>query len=212
LGAHYLLEGSVRREQERLRITAQLIDTRTEEQIWAKQFDGHIRDIALQDEVTQEIAATLASRVRVADVARAANLPIEYSSAYDLVLRAREVALRTPTTESTSEALELAQQAILIDPSFASAHVQLGRAYYRNFVLEWQGPEALDLAFESARHAISLDQSSASAYELLGRIHLRRGHHQQAIQTLEKAITLNPKYGRRVCESSGRADILRARW
>jgi adenylate cyclase len=192
LGAHYLLEGSVRREQERLRITAQLIDARTEEQLWAKQFNGYARDVALQDEVTQEIAATLASSVRVADVARAAKLPIENSSAYDLVLRAREVSLRTPSPESTREARELAQRAILLDPSFVSAHVQLGRAHYRDFVLEWQGPEALDLAFESTRRAISLDQSSASAYELLGRVHLRRGHHQQAIETLEKAIALNP--------------------
>lgn len=192
LGAHYLLEGSVRRERERLRVTAQLVDARTEEQLWAKQFDWDSRDTASQAEAIQEVAATLASSVRVADSARAANRPTELSSAYDLVLRAREISLRTPTPESTREALELLERAIAIDPSFASAHVQLGRAHYRNFVLEWQGPQALDLAFESARRAISLDQSSASAYELLGRVHLRRGHHRQAIETLRRAIALNP--------------------
>lgn len=173
-------------------MTAQLVDARTEEQLWAKQFDWDSRDTAPQDEAIQEIAATLASSVRVADSARLASRPTEVASAYDLVLRAREIYLRTPTPESTRDAIELLRRAIALDPSFASAHVQLGRAHYRNFVLEWQGPQALDLAFDSARSAISLDQSSASAYELLGRVHLRRGHHPQAIETLERAIALNP--------------------
>src|SRR5690606_3130917 len=168
LGARYLLEGSIRGDQERLRMTAQLVDARTEEQLWAKQFDWDSRDTAPQDEAIQEIAATLASSVRVADSARLASRPTEVASAYDLVLRAREIYLRTPTPESTRDAIELLRRAIALDPSFASAHVQLGRAHYRNFVLEWQGPQALDLAFDSARSAISLDQSSASAYELLG--------------------------------------------
>ncbi|MPY76132.1 MAG: tetratricopeptide repeat protein [Alphaproteobacteria bacterium] len=193
LGVRYLLEGSVRRDGQQLRITAQLVDAQAEKQLWAKRYDRAWADVfAVQDLVTQEIVATLASSVRLADVTRMSRVPAGDLLAYELVLRAREVSFRTSTRESTLEARELARRAIMIDPTIASAYVELGRTYYRAFALEWDGPGALDLASDAAQRAISMDQSSASAYELLGRVHLRRGRHDAAIAILQKAISLNP--------------------
>jgi TolB-like protein/DNA-binding winged helix-turn-helix (wHTH) protein/cytochrome c-type biogenesis protein CcmH/NrfG len=193
LGVRYVLGGSVRREAEQLRITAHLVDAETDKQLWAKRYDRHAAEVfASQDEVTQEIAATLASSLRLADVTRTRWVPAERLSASELVLRARETTFRAATRQSTIEARELAQRAIMIDPGLASAHVELGRTYYRAFALQWDGPTALDQALESARHAISLDQASASAHELLGRVYLRLGRHDAAIATLEKTIALNP--------------------
>jgi tetratricopeptide (TPR) repeat protein len=118
-------------------------------------------------------------------------VPAADLSASELVLRAREASFRTATESSNIEARALAELAVEADPSYASAHVELGRTYYRAFVLEWEGASALDLAQESARRAMSLDQRSASAHELLGRIHLRRGQHETAIAMLETALALN---------------------
>jgi TolB-like protein/Tfp pilus assembly protein PilF len=192
LGVRYLLQGSVHRDREQLRIMVQLVDAPSERQVWAKQYDRPFAAVfALQDAITQEILASLVSNIRVADVNRMMPVPAADLSAYELVLRAREASFRTATESSNIEARALAELAVEADPSYASAHVELGRTYYRAFVLEWEGASALDLALESARRAMSLDQRSASAHELLGRIHLRRGQHETAIAMLETALALN---------------------
>jgi len=193
LGVRYVLEGTIRRSEETLRITAQLIDADTGTNLWAKRYDRPLSEIfAVQDEVTQEIAATLASSVKKADLSRAARKIPNELTAYDLVLRAHELTERSLSQQSVLEARVMLTKAIEIDPSYAQAYVRLGRGYYRASVLQWDGPEALDKAFEMAQRAIALDSSSASAYDFLGRIHLRRHQHDTAIATQKKALSLNP--------------------
>ncbi len=193
LGVRYVLEGTIRRSEETLRITAQLIDADTGTNLWAKRYDRPLSEIfAVQDEVTQEIAATLASSVKKADLSRAARKIPNELTAYDLVLRAHELTERSLSQQSVLEARVMLTKAIEIDPSFAQAYVRLGRGYYRASVLQWDGPEALDKAQEMAQRAIALDSSSASAYDFLGRIYLRRRQHDTAIATQKKALSLNP--------------------
>ncbi len=193
LGVRYVLEGTIRRNEETLRITAQLIDADTGTNLWAKRYDRPLSEIfAVQDEVTQEIAATLASSVKRADLSRAARKIPNELTAYDLVLRAHELTERSLSQQSVLEARVILTKAIEIDPLFAQAYVRLGRGYYRGSVLQWDGPEALDKAYELAQRAIALDSSSASAYDFLGRIYLRRRQHDTAIATQKKALSLNP--------------------
>ncbi len=193
LGVRYVLKGTIRRNEETLRITAQLIDANTGTNLWAKRYDRPLSEIfAVQDEVTQEIAAILASSVKKADLSRAARKIPNELTAYDLVLRAHELTERSLSQQSVLEARVMLTRAIEIDPSFAQAYVRLGRGYYRASVLQWDGPEALDKAFEMAQRAIALDGSSASAYDFLGRIYLRRRQHDTAIATQKKALSLNP--------------------
>jgi len=192
LGARYLLAGSVRRDQERLHVNVQLVDAQNEKQLWAKSYNNAVAGVhGLQNSITQEIVANLASGIRVVEARRVASLPPNTLLAYELVLRAREISFKAAGRKSTLEARELAGRAVRLDPRFAAAHVELGRTYYRAFVLEWEGAEALDHALKAAQRGVSLDQNSAPAYELLGRIWLRQGRHGDAIRTLKKAIALN---------------------
>ena len=193
LGVRYLLEGSVRRDDKQWRIAAQIIDTQTEKRVWAEHYDRSLEDVPYyQDSIAQEIASTVASSVSLADARRIANQSTEYLSAREMVLRARADSFRAATKPSTIEARDLALRAIAIDPNLATAHVELGRTYYRAFAIQWEGSEALDKALLSARRAISLDQTSADAYELLGRVYLRRRQYEAALATLQKTISLNP--------------------
>jgi adenylate cyclase len=193
LGVRYVLKGTIRRSEETLRITAQLIDADTGTNLWARRYDRPLSEIfAVQDEVIQEIVATLASSVKRADLSRAARIIPNELTAYDLVLRAHELTESSLSQQSVLEARVLLTKAIEIDPLFAQAYVRLGRGYYRGSVLQWDGPEALDKAYELAQRAIALDSSSASAYDFLGRIYLRRRQHDTAIATQKKALSLNP--------------------
>jgi len=193
LGVRYVLEGTVRKSEKTLRITAQLIIADTGTNLWAKRYDRPLTDIfAIQDEVTQEIAAILASSVKRADLTRLARKTPNELTAYDLVLRARALTESSLSQQSVLEARVMLKKALEIDPLYAQAYVRLGRGYYRGYVNQWGGPEALDKAFEMAQRAIALDGSSASAYDFLGRVYLRRGQLDTAIATQKKAISLNP--------------------
>jgi TolB-like protein/DNA-binding winged helix-turn-helix (wHTH) protein/Tfp pilus assembly protein PilF len=193
LSVRYVLEGSVRADGEQLRISAQLIDAGTGNQLWAERYDRPALDtVSAHDEVSREIAATLASAIRKEAAARAAHRPVAELSALDLVLRASELSANNPDRKSALEARALFRRAIEVDPSNVTAHELLGREYYRGFVLQWDGPEALNQAYALAQRAMALDNTSASTYDLLGRIYLRRRQHDLAVATIEKAIALNP--------------------
>jgi TolB-like protein len=127
LGVRYVLEGSVRKSGNRVRITAQLIETASGAHTWADRFDSALEDIfSLQDEVTQKVVGTIAPRVEQAEIARALKRSSESSDAYDCYLRG--LALMYPvTSENVDRALSLFKRAIAIDPGYASAY---GMAIY----------------------------------------------------------------------------------
>jgi TolB-like protein len=129
LGARYVLEGSLRKEGNRIRVTGQLIDAATGAHLWADRFEGEITNLFdLQDEVTESVVGAIAPELQQAEIERARRKRTESLDAYDLFLRgmARKVAdlaggLEQPTSEGTSEALRLFYGAIELDPDFASA-------------------------------------------------------------------------------------------
>jgi TolB-like protein/Flp pilus assembly protein TadD len=193
LGVRYQLSGSLHYEPRRLRINVHLLDVDLDKIIWSEAYDRPAQEIlSIQDDIVSEVASRLAVRVRAAEASRISRVPKARLSAYDLVLRAREVSFRAASFPSTMDARRLAERAISIDPGYADAHVELGRTYYRAYVLEWEGAEALARAQEAAHRAIALDQNSAAAIELLGRVELRLGRVEEALNTLTRALEHNP--------------------
>lgn len=192
LGVRYVLEGSVRRLGDEIRITAQLIDASTGAHVWAKRYDeplGRLFDV--QDELSREIAGTLLTNINKIDLVRSKQKRPSELSAHDYVLQARaRFALRSKAT--TMEARELAKKAVAADPEYAPAYAALGDTYNSAYILQWEGPEALDEAYVAARKAVELDPQLSEAHELLGRVLLRRGQHDEAITALERSIELNP--------------------
>jgi len=121
LGVRYVLEGSVRKAANRVRITGQLVDTTTGAHIWADRFDGALDDIfELQDDVASHVAGAIEPKLQLSEIERATRKPTESLDAYDLYLRAL-AARRKLTREGFEEAFRLEQQALLIEPSYAPA-------------------------------------------------------------------------------------------
>jgi adenylate cyclase len=196
LGVRYVLEGSVRRISKSIRISAQLIDATTGVHVWAKRYDTPLAALFdVQDEVSQEIAGTLLTNIRKADLAKAVQKRPANLSAYDLMLRA-QAKYNIPGKKAKLEARELARQAIASDPGYAPAYAVLGNTFNSGYISQWEGPESLDRAYEAARKAVELDPSSSMAQEILGRVLLRRKQHQDAIVAIQKAISLNPNRAR----------------
>src|SRR5436305_10875323 len=118
LGVHYVLEGSVRKSGNRVRITGQLIDTTTGAHIWADRFDGALDDIfELQDQIASSVAGAIEPKLRYAEIERAARKPTESLDAYDLYLRAI-TQVRHFSDENFAQAIGLLRQALSIDRSY----------------------------------------------------------------------------------------------
>ena len=167
LGVRYVLEGSVQRAGDRVRITAQLVDAATGYHLWAERYDREVRDIfAVQDDVTQRIVGALAVRLTERERGGLRRVPTGNAEAYDLALRARDV-LRRTTRESNAEARRLFMQASDLDPGFAGAYVGLGWAHLQTWQLLWStDPESLERARELAERAIKLDDTLARCSSL----------------------------------------------
>ena len=205
LGVRYVLEGSVRRIGETIRITTQLIDATNGAHVWAKRYDEPSAKLFdVQDDVSREIAGTLLVNIRKTDLAKASQKRPENLSAYDYVLRARAL-FYAPAKAAYMEARSLAQKAIAIDPKYAPAYAVLGETFNSAFIVQWEGPEALDHAYEAARKAVELDPLLSTAHELLGRVFLRRLEHDNAVDAIKRSIKLNPNRSRHY---SNLADVL----
>ena len=173
LGVAYIVEGSVRRAADRVRITAQLIDAGTGNHLWAERYDREMRDIfALQDEVARSVASTVSGRVEVAGRDQAVRLSPTALRAYDLVLRAKALMLKY-TRADNEQALACAERAVELDPVSASAHAQLAWIYFYNYMACWTVDReiALAKAYELAQRAVVLDETDSLAHSILGLVH-----------------------------------------
>src|SRR5262249_34854258 len=142
----YVLEGSVRKAGNRVRITGQLIDTATGAHIWADRFDGALDDIfELQDQVASSVAGAIEPKLRQSEIERASRKPTTNLTAYDLYLRALAQSYRY-TEEGVAEALGLTRQALAIDPSYAPAAAMVGWCRRTQRVQGWGTPSADDIA------------------------------------------------------------------
>jgi adenylate cyclase len=193
LRARYVVEGSVRKAGNMVRITAQLIDATTESHLWAKTYDREFKDIFdLQDEIAQHIVAALNVKSREAEQARAWRVPTENLTAYDSLLRGLSHFFRF-TEEENAKAKAMFERAIELDSEYASAYVCLGYTHFMSFVFGWnRDPRSLEQVSEFARRAISLDDSSPSAHALLADVYRTKGKFEQAISHAERALSLNP--------------------
>jgi adenylate cyclase len=194
LGVRYVLEGSVRRSTDRLRITAQLVDVLSGRHIWAENYDREPTDIlALQDDITRNIVTTMAVKVDEAELERVKRKTPASLDAYDHVLRADRIFDRFGK-EDNLRARALYEKAIEHDPEYARAYTGLAGTHERDFVFGWsESPShSLQLALQSAQKAITLDPSDHRAHHELGWVYIFQKRHHEGMAELEKAIAFNP--------------------
>ncbi|MGX9117709.1 tetratricopeptide repeat protein, partial [Mesorhizobium sp. BHbsci] len=196
LGVRHVLEGSVRKSGNRVRITAQLIDATSGGHLWAERFDRDLTDIfAVQDDVTQQIVDALALNLTEGDRQRLAPEHPRNTEAYDCFLRGRELWHRL-TKETNIAARNLLQRAIELDPMFASAHAFLALTHGLDYLNRWSAspPESMAQAEEVATRAVTLDGSDPWAHWALAIVKLYSRRHDGAINEAERAIVLNPNF------------------
>jgi len=194
LGVRYVLEGSVRKAGNRVRITAQLIDAATGNHVWAERYDRDLEDIfAVQDEITQNIAATLGPELASAEIQRARRKDPTSLDAWDCTMRAMWHFAQA-THEDMEEARRLALRAIELDPGAAPAFGILAFTHVRDVVNGWSksAQQSIQEAYEAARKAVSLDDRDANAHWALGMANLFRRRFEDAVNSLETAIDLDP--------------------
>ena len=195
LGVRYLLEGSVRKAGNRVRITAQLIDTTSSAHIWADRFDGALDDIfELQDEVTSKVVGAIEPRLRFAEIKRATRKPTESLDAYDLFLRAL-TQFHILTLESNRAALRLLYRALEIDPSYAPAAGLAAWCYLFQKAQAWAAPSDAEIAegLRLARLAIGMGEDDPEALFMGGHtLAYLGGEHERAASVVSRALTLNP--------------------
>ncbi|MFQ5898326.1 MAG: tetratricopeptide repeat protein [Candidatus Methylomirabilia bacterium] len=193
LGVQYVLEGSVRQADGRVRITAQLVDATTGRRLWAERYDRELKDVfLLQDEITEKIVAALALTLTERERERLVRRHTDNPEAYDYVLRGWQYYRRT-TKEANTQARQMFEKAINLDPEYAAAYAALGWTYVLEWALQWnRHPESLDQAFELALSAMAFSDSLPAAHRLLGHVYLWKRDHEQAIAEGERAIALDP--------------------
>ena len=192
LGVQYIMEGSVRRAADRVRITVQLVDARTGTHLWAERYDRNIEDIfAVQDEVTRTIVATLVGRVESDVLQRAKRKPTEVMAAYDFLLQGLEHGNRL-TKDDNAEAAKLFAKAIELDPRYALAHACLASTYMYDWFWEVSLDPLDERAYETAKQAIELDEEESHCHMIFGRVQLYRRNFGQAIYHHERGVSLNP--------------------
>jgi len=195
LGASVILEGSVRRSGNRVRIVGQLINALTDEHIWAETYDRDLKDVfEIQSDVAQQIATALRAQLSPAEKQRIERKPTENLAAYDYYLKAREK-FNALTEESNPQAIELFTKAIEEDPNFALAYAGLADAISIQVV--FSAPESvLYTAIEFSKKAISIDTNLAEGYEALGYAYQFQGRFHQSLDMEKKAVELNPNFAR----------------
>jgi len=194
LGVRYVLEGSVKKAGDKVRITAQLIDALNGHHLWAKRYDRNLSDIfAVQDEITKEIISAMQVKLTEGEQIRAAARGTNNLEAYLKYLQAAELIGRI-NPESNALGKQLAEEAIALDPEYAWAYHILGRSH---MIDVWVGTsespkESIGKAIELVQKAIALDDTDVRAHSLLAFLYSMTRQHDKAIAQAEKALALNP--------------------
>ena len=195
LGVRYVMEGSVRKAGNRVRITGQLIDVSTGAHLWADRFDGALEDVFdLQDQVTASVVGAIAPRLEQAEIERSKNKPTESLDAYDYYLRGM-AALHRWTREGNDEALSMFRQAIELDAGFSSAYGMAARCYSQRKVSGWFVDRKKEIAEADwfARRAAELGRGDANALSAAGiAFGYVLGDLDEGAAVTDRAIDLNP--------------------
>ena len=194
LGARYILEGSVRKTGNRVRITAQLIDASTGHHIWAERLDRDLEDVfQLQDELTLRIATTVEPQLRQVEHKRLISKTTNDLNAWDCYLRGMSY-LRQMTKEGNVSARRMFERAVELDPTYGEAFAALAHSHLRDILLECteSREDSLAEAFAASRRAVALGEASAYAHSILSQAYLWRNEHRLAVAEAERAVELNP--------------------
>jgi TolB-like protein/Tfp pilus assembly protein PilF len=195
LRVRYVVEGSVRKAGDRVRITAQLNDATTESHIWAEHFDRELVDVfAVQDEITNAIVAALEPQIYAAENFRARRKPPASLDAWDLLMRALSHYWRV-TREDHAAAQRLLQQAITIDPNYGQAQALLAASHMFGVHLGWaELAKTAPIAERAATMAVQLDRDDAWAHTALGSVYFSTRRLADALSEFETALRLNPNF------------------
>jgi len=194
LRVRYVLEGSVRKSGNRVRITAQLIDGNSGKHLWAERYDRQLEDIFdVQDEITQTVVGAIEPELNRAERERALQTQPEKLDAWDYLHRGRWHLYKFEKS-AIMEAQGHFYRAIEIDPSFAQAHAGLAEAEFINFIHAFSDTPNDDLkrGFEAAKKAVALDDKDSVGHATLGVLYLLRREHALAIEALQRALAANP--------------------
>jgi adenylate cyclase len=196
LGVAYVVEGSVRKAGDRVRINAQLVDAATGRHLWADRYDRELTDVfALQDDVVQKIVEALAVRLTADEEVRLDQSAKVVPEAYDLLLRGL-ARLRRFTGEDVAAARGLFERAIAVDPQFARAHADIAWTHALDVAFGWTDSpdDSLQQAVEMAEHALALDESVPQVHMALSSIHRRQRRFDDSVAAARRAIELDPNY------------------
>ncbi len=194
LGVRYVLEGSVRKSEDRLRITAQLVDAQTGHHLWAERYDRELKNIfALQDEITFNVIAALQVKLTEGEQARITAWGTDNFEAYAKFLKGIEYARRF-NKEGNLLARKMAEEVIALDPGYPQGYGLLGRTHMMDvwFGLTKSPRKSLAEAVRLFQKVIAMHPSAAGTRGLLGIVYTTMRQHEKGIAELEKAIALNP--------------------
>ena len=194
LGVRHVLEGSVQKSGERIRINAQLIDATSGRHIWSEKYDRDMRNLfALLDDVTRNIAVALQIKLTEGEQARVFHRDTENLEAWALATQAWDLISRA-TREDTARARELADQAVKLDPQYGFAWSLLAYSYFNAARMRWcESPEEyFKKAIELNQKALTLNKDLFCATAMLGQIHLAQGQYERAIEMGRRSIELGP--------------------
>jgi len=196
LGVRYVLEGSVQRSGDRVRITAQLIDALKGHHLWAENYDREFGDIfALQDDITEHVTVALKVKLTEGEQARIRRGHANNPEAYVYWLRGLEFN-RIYTKEACAQARKLYEKAAELDPNYGHAWQSIGWTHYRDGRFGWTDTpdQSLVLAEEMAQKSLTMNDSDANAYALLSVTYMAKRQHDKAVAYGEKALALAPDF------------------
>lgn len=194
LGVRYVVEGSVRKSRNRIRVTVQLIDAVSGAHVWAERYDRELEDIFdLQDEITDTVVGRIEPELSAAERTRAEGRPTDSLSAWECYQRGI-AAMWAYSPDELETGIRLLTRATEIDPRFAPAYGFLAYSYYESVVMGWSGDpdDYLRRGLEAGRQATLSDERDPIGWFGLGRVHMMLGNHAESILALERAISLNP--------------------
>lgn len=195
MGVRYVLEGSVRKAGNRVRVSAQLIEAENGNYIWAERYDRDLDDIfELQDEITATIIGNIEPELGGAELNRSKRKPVNNLNAWDSYLRARWHVNKGQSTEILGECIRLCHRAIAASPTLACAHAELAFLHIAEVAFGFSGnrEKSIQLAYDGARAAVKLDRKDATAHSVLGRVYDFRGQFEDAVREHKIALGLNP--------------------
>ena len=193
LGVKYILEGSVRKSGDQVRITAQLVDATTGADLWAQHYDRPMRDVfSLQDEIVQRIVTTLNLQLAVSGHGILVAKRTDNLEAYDYLLRGLEFAFN-PTKEANEKARHMFEKAIDLDPTYSDAYAWLGSVLWVDLSLQWSlDGHDLDRAIQLEQQSIALDNYNTFAYSRLSYLYTNTQQYDLSITAAERAIASDP--------------------